>query len=479
MAHATESPKQDEVGWLFVQQYYTMMNKTPGKLHVRHPKNFEGSFGKSVDSRSYSIPKSPPWSMVRREKPSNFSKVNRCVIENLPVFNTNSHQEIHDKIHDLQLRDCKVLVSNVDSQASFEGSILIQVLGEISNDGQESRKFAQTFCLAPQESGYYVYNDIFRFLKEDVESEFGDEQQHYEAVATGPSSSSSYMEVSASEKTTLFSHDVPSPQATPVPNPAAQQVSQAVPDTHFNGDTSEAVAEIEKAAAEPAHAPAELTEEILPTPVQTPLANDVSDDSVADQTSAAVEAIAVEPSTEAKQPEPAKPAVPMSWAARAAQNAISKVLPSVVPKTTTPKPAAPKPATTNDSDRKPQSSGGAAVADVTRSAFLKNISPKMSDEAIRAALKKFGDFKNVEINRSRSCGFVDYLEPASCAAAIKSNRIVINGETFSVEERRRDVNGKIGPKEKRFDNRGGDSSRGGRGGAARGGKSTRGNGPAK
>lgn len=374
-------------------------------------------------------------------------------------------KEIFDRISDLGLNECKVLVSNVDSQGTLEGGIMIQVLGELSNDGQGSKKFAQTFCLAPQESGFYVYNDIFRFLKDEVDSESGDEQ-HFE-----PASSTTTAEpvTNGAEKDTLFSHEVPASQS----GSAAAQ-AEITPDTHFSGSTSAAVAEIEKAATESIHAPLETAQEVVPSPVSTPVA--VTEQPKADsQSSAAVEAIA-EPAVEA-QPEIVKPAAPMSWAARAAANAAKASAPAAA-KQATPKSASAKAVTTvSDAERKPTGSGNAAVADVTRSAFLKGISAKMTEESIRTALKQFGEFKNVEINRSKSCGFVDYLEAASCAAAIKANHVTISGETMLVEERKRDSNGKIGPKEKRFeqgrDPRTTDARRGGRGGG-RGGKSIRG-----
>ncbi|CAG8691508.1 15860_t:CDS:2, partial [Dentiscutata heterogama] len=76
--------------------------------------------------------------------------------------------EIQEKIKQLNLDNCRVLVTNVDSQSSLNGGIVVQVLGEMSNGNEEtSRKFAQTFFLAEQPNGYYVLNDIFRFLNED------------------------------------------------------------------------------------------------------------------------------------------------------------------------------------------------------------------------------------------------------------------------------------------------------------------------
>lgn len=62
----------------------------------------------------------------------------------------------------LSFDDCKVFVSNVDSQSSADGGIIVQVLGEMSNGAGPWRKFAQTFFLAEQPNGFFVLNDIFR-----------------------------------------------------------------------------------------------------------------------------------------------------------------------------------------------------------------------------------------------------------------------------------------------------------------------------
>ena len=95
-------------------------------------------------------------------------------------------KEIHERILDLEFQDCRVLVSNVDSQASLSGGIIVQVLGEMSNKGSASHKFAQTFFLAEQPNGYYVLNDIFRFLKEDIDNNEYDETFAAHVDATVP-----------------------------------------------------------------------------------------------------------------------------------------------------------------------------------------------------------------------------------------------------------------------------------------------------
>lgn len=71
----------------------------------------------------------------------------------------------------LNYEDCKVFVSTVDSMSSAEGGIVIQVVGEMSNRGEGWKKFAQTFFLAEQPNGYFILNDIFRFIKEESEEE--------------------------------------------------------------------------------------------------------------------------------------------------------------------------------------------------------------------------------------------------------------------------------------------------------------------
>lgn len=78
-------------------------------------------------------------------------------------------------IESFGFKDCAVILSSVDCMESMNGGIVIQVLGELSNDGAPSQKFAQTFFLASlPPSGYYVLNNIFRYLKEDIDSDYDD-----------------------------------------------------------------------------------------------------------------------------------------------------------------------------------------------------------------------------------------------------------------------------------------------------------------
>lgn len=124
--------------------------------------------------------------MAQRERKSNpvsasrffFSSSCRVSVTHVTLF-----QEIHNKITSIGFEDCKVFIHSVDAQSSANGGIIIQVIGEMSNHGDPWRKFVQTFFLAEQPNGYFVLNDIFRFLKEDTVEDDVSEPEPAPAVA--------------------------------------------------------------------------------------------------------------------------------------------------------------------------------------------------------------------------------------------------------------------------------------------------------
>ena len=155
-----------EVGWQFVPQYYTFVNKEPHRLHCFYNKNStfihgtEGEDGKPCYGQQvcffYLV-------LVRIiSRPLLFHLIKKT------PSNKIINQEIHNKITSIGFEDCKVFIHSVDAQSSANGGIIIQVIGEMSNHGDPWRKFVQTFFLAEQPNGYFVLNDIFRFLKEET-----------------------------------------------------------------------------------------------------------------------------------------------------------------------------------------------------------------------------------------------------------------------------------------------------------------------
>ncbi|KAL5283591.1 G3BP2 family protein [Megaselia abdita] len=151
-------PSPQSVGREFVRQYYTLLNKAPSFLHRFY--TTQSSFihdGVDVQNRE-------PMLVI-------------------------GQKNIHNKIQQLNFRDCHAKISQVDAQTTLGNGVVVQVTGELSNDGQPMRRFTQTFVLAAQSpKNYYVHNDIFRYQdcfedENDVESrsENDDEQDNSES----------------------------------------------------------------------------------------------------------------------------------------------------------------------------------------------------------------------------------------------------------------------------------------------------------
>lgn len=291
---------KDEVGWYFVEQYYTTLSRSPEKLYLFYNKRSQLVSGNETE------------------------KVDVCV----------GQRAINDKIKELDFQDCKVRVTNVDSQAS-DSNIVIQVIGEISNKSKPHRKFTQTFVLATQTNGYFVLNDIFRYLIEEEdeqaqqrETEKVVPQQPEEVQQAVPAAESSYPEpapkMDEAEPKTLTSsmdpkaierdaHEVDKeleqkaktePAAvtngTPVPEQAPLNHAEKIPAAAVN-QQEEPVAET--AAPELAR---EDTAEVALEP-EKPI-----DPSPSPVTAPAVQQAPPQPAA------PPKPAVPKTWASLAA-----------------------------------------------------------------------------------------------------------------------------------------------------------------
>lgn len=52
----------------------------------------------------------------------------------------------------LQFSECHTKIRHVDAHATLSDGVVVQVMGELSNNGQPMRKFMQTFVLAPEVS---------------------------------------------------------------------------------------------------------------------------------------------------------------------------------------------------------------------------------------------------------------------------------------------------------------------------------------
>ncbi|KAJ3837766.1 hypothetical protein F5878DRAFT_201396 [Lentinula raphanica] len=387
-----------EVGWQFVPQYYNFVNKEPERLHCFYNKRStfihgsEGEDGKTCHGQ----------------------------------------QEIHAQITSLGFQDCKIFINSVDAQSSADGGIIIQVIGEMSNNNDPWRKFVQTFFLAEQPNGYFVLNDIFRFLKEDAVEEGSD----------------------AGESTQVTSEPIPAPEpvadaaveypreASPLP-PPAEVVEVAVlaveeppvtvvelapaepapapapePTTQVNGHETEEPATVSKSPTpEPVVAPTP------PPPAAAPVAAPSPSPTPAPASSVAAAAAPVAPA-------PAAPSAPKTWANLAASNpkkwgnavahdsrGSSENVPSSPAATSSSGTQTPK--SSNPPSRTPHP----AVQNVnTPHCFIKSVTEQISPQALSQALSRFGALKvPVELYRDKMCAFAEFTTVDAARRAISAS----------------------------------------------------------
>ncbi|KAF8183181.1 hypothetical protein BJ912DRAFT_1120780 [Pholiota molesta] len=381
-----------EVGWQFVPQYYTFVNKEPHRLHCFYNKNSTFIHGTEGEDMK-------------------------------PCF---GQQEIHNKITSIGFDDCKVFIHSVDAQSSANGGIIIQVIGEMSNHGDPWRKFVQTFFLAEQPNGYFVLNDIFRFLKEEtVEDSASDAaEEPIDSVDSVPVAAPPQPEAPVREPT-----PPPAPVAEPEPAPLTpvEEAPAATPEP-----------------AEPAitqtPTPAPEQQQALPTAqpngIHTPEPEKAAPEATPEP--AAAPAAAPQPPAPVPAPQPAAPAAPRSWASLAASNSrkwgaavaqesrgTTETL-SPAPSTSaaqtpsaTPAPGAQRPPQGGQQDRGEHPAYVAAQSVTTAQCFVKGVTEPVSQPALQQLLtQRFGPIKELEIVRSKACAFLEFVSVDSARRAI-------------------------------------------------------------
>ncbi|TNN47198.1 Ras GTPase-activating protein-binding protein 1 [Liparis tanakae] len=248
-----EKPSAQLVGREFVRQYYTLLNQAPDYLHRFYGKNSSYVHG-GLDNNGK------------------------------PVEAVYGQSEIHKRVMALSFRDCHTKIRHVDAHATLTEGVVVQVMGELSNNMQPMRKFMQTFVLAPEgtvANKFYVHNDVFRYQDEvfgDSDSEppeeSEDEVEELEERVPSPDvapeeSASFYAPTACSEPTAPGDEDEEDEDeeeeaASPEPEAEAEKaavVAELKPDTTTETDTNASDDQKEKSAAatpaaEPVAAPA-------------------------------------------------------------------------------------------------------------------------------------------------------------------------------------------------------------------------------
>ncbi|CAI0653076.1 unnamed protein product, partial [Colletotrichum noveboracense] len=204
---------KDEVGWYFVEQYYTTLSKNPDKLHLFYGKRSQFVYGMEAEVANVSV----------------------------------GRQAIQERIKSLDFQNSKVRITNVDSQASFD-NIVIQVIGESSIKSAEPKKFVQTFVLAPQPSGYFVVNDILRYINDEDEEEAVAEA---EAQPEEQAAAEEVVEAAKPEEPVVEQ----TPEEAPAPAIDPSVVDKRLEEVAVPQDAASSNGDVEAPAPEPVKAP--------------------------------------------------------------------------------------------------------------------------------------------------------------------------------------------------------------------------------
>ncbi|RDX57665.1 Ras GTPase-activating protein-binding protein 1, partial [Mucuna pruriens] len=127
------TPSAQVVGNAFVEQYYHILHQSPNLVHRFYQ---DSSFLSRSDSNGV-------------------------------MTTVTTTQAINEKIISLNYEDYTAEIKTADAQESYEKGVIVLVTGCLTGKDNVRRKFSQTFFLAPQDKGYYVLNDVFRYIEEN------------------------------------------------------------------------------------------------------------------------------------------------------------------------------------------------------------------------------------------------------------------------------------------------------------------------
>ncbi|KAH0466573.1 hypothetical protein IEQ34_003811 [Dendrobium chrysotoxum] len=188
------SPSAQVVGNAFVQQFYHVLHRSPSLVHQFYQES---------------------------------SKLGRPEAKG-EMITVSTLQGIDEKILSMNYSEYLAQIKTVDAQESLDGGVIVLVTGYLIGKDNVKRGFTQTFFLATQDKGYYVSNDIFRYV-EDADQQEEEEEEEEEQGLT----------YDAGAQNT--EHDsVPSQEETVLEQTAARPEEDVVNDEE-NYDPSESV----------------------------------------------------------------------------------------------------------------------------------------------------------------------------------------------------------------------------------------------
>ncbi|KAK6785946.1 hypothetical protein RDI58_014471 [Solanum bulbocastanum] len=309
---------------------------------------------------------------------------------------TTTMEAINHKILSLNYGDFRAEIKSVDSQESFNGGVHVFVTGSLTGNDTLIRNFSQTFFLAPQDRGYFVLNDMFRYV-ESVD-------QH--------------------DPTEVPETDVVAPVTPELASPPVQQ----------NHISEQSTLSVEEANEGEVYNPPENGD--VPVEEEVPVAefvDEMQDDSqIVVESNIKIEDVPKKSYASIVMHLKGSAASFSSPPAPASQKPMARSVEQVnqPPVTATVRPASSSNSVDNVNNQDGEVTDGYSI-------YVKGLPPTATVGLLADEFKKFGPIKNGGIQLQRfSYGFVEFEEASALQKAIEASPILIGGRQAYVEEKK-------------------------------------------
>ncbi|KAA8541045.1 hypothetical protein F0562_025008 [Nyssa sinensis] len=377
---AVTLPSAQVIGNAFVEQYYHILHQSPDLVYKFYQ-----------DSSVLSRPDS-----------------------NGVMTSVTTMKAINDKILSLDYKKYKAEIKTADAQDSYKEGVIVLVTGCLTGKDHVRRKFTQTFFLAPQEKGYFVLNDVFRYIEESESLE---------------NSSLSVNGVNDDDPTAPLPSE-PEPTTHASDHPALDPSTTFEAEDLSNGPEVCDPSDNEEGSVLEEEVVDELPTHSSPNEI---IAGVTSDPSVAQEEKKSYASIVMKVTkvTTVSIPVHVHTSSVRVVPANADQQSWGSAKPSPEPEASAP-----------TSDNAPESRNAHEEGEVEgHSIYIRNLPSNATDIQLEEEFKKFGPIKRdgiqVRSNKQGLCfGFVEFESLNSMQDAIKASPLIIGGRRAVVEEKK-------------------------------------------
>lgn len=378
-------PAADVVGNAFAHQYYHILQQSPDLVHRFYQ---DGSkFGRPGEDGAMST--------------------------------TTTMNAINEKILSLGYGQVRAEIVTVDSQESYKGGVLVLVTGYLNGNDNLRQKFTQSFFLAPQDKGYFVLNDVFRYVDDSTHQNGNQEPaSNFEAPLAPDQDTSHTQETHISEPTVALSEEVIGGE---VYNPSESGDVSVEVEEEERGDVS--VEEEEEEEPMP-----EVVDEIPPD------SQLVADSQVVVESSAKIEDApkkSYASVVKVQKEYTASFSSPTPSPLRSAPKIQEQVTAAV---------SQPPAAESHVSSSNTFENGNAQESEEGPSIYVKGLPLDATPTLLENEFKKFGPIRNggvqVRFQKGFCFGFVEFEVASAVQSALEASPVMINGFRVVVEEKR-------------------------------------------